>query len=160
MPCVFIVRWFCFADGLCLRLFDGLRSNAIPISNGSNGCWPVWFCGGVSGKSSRANFQGDGERFSLSLEERAGVRTVVSTNFVFWGRNGKTDLCFTLALTCVLSPPSSLRFDAIAPKPKATADGERILASMVQVVRLTVRQIRADAVWRRWPNEAGGGSIQ
>ena len=27
------------------------------------------------------------------------MRTVVSTNFVFWGRNGKTDLCYTLALT-------------------------------------------------------------
>jgi hypothetical protein len=52
----------------------------------------------------RADFQGDGERFSLSLEERAGVRTVVSTNFVFGGRNGKTDLYFTPALTCVLSP--------------------------------------------------------
>src|ERR1039457_5840344 len=88
----------------------------------------------LPGKSRRANFQVDGERFSLSSEERAGVRTVVSTNFVFWGRNGKTDLCFTLALTCVLSPPSSLRFDAIAPKPKATADGERILAITVSVV--------------------------
>ena len=58
----------------------------------------------MAGKSRRANFQGDGEWFSLSSEERAGVRTVVSTNFVFWGWNGKTDLCFTPALTCVLSP--------------------------------------------------------
>jgi uncharacterized protein YycO len=36
--------------------------------------------------------------------------------------------------TCVLSPPSSLRFDAIAPKPKATADGERILTITVSVI--------------------------
>jgi hypothetical protein len=53
------------------------------------------------------------------------VRTVVSTNFVFWGRNGKIDLCFTLALTYVLSP------------------GERILAITIIVIRLTVRQIPA-----------------
>jgi hypothetical protein len=29
-----------------------------------------------------ANFQGDGEGFSLSSEERAGVRTVVLSNFL------------------------------------------------------------------------------
>jgi len=36
-----------------------------------------WFGGWLSGKSSRANFQADGERFSLSSEERAGVRSSV-----------------------------------------------------------------------------------
>jgi hypothetical protein len=35
------------------------------------------------------------------------------------------ELVFTLALTPALFPPSSLRFDAIAPKPKVEADGER-----------------------------------
>jgi hypothetical protein len=35
------------------------------------------------------------------------------------------ELVFMLALTPALSPPSSLRFDAIAPKPKVEADGER-----------------------------------
>ena len=35
------------------------------------------FLGSPSGKSRRANFQGDCERFPLSSEERAGVRTVV-----------------------------------------------------------------------------------
>ena len=56
---------------------------------------------------------------------------VVSTNFVFGGRNGKTDLCFTLALTCVLSP------------------GERILAIMVSVIRLVVWQIQSREFSRR-----------
>jgi hypothetical protein len=31
-----------------------------------------WFCGRPFGKSSRANFQGDGERFSFSLGRRPG----------------------------------------------------------------------------------------
>ena len=52
---------------------------------------------------------------------------------------------FTFALTPALSPPSSLRFDAIAPKPKANADrrGRIIRRGLNQamcwvVVRLTV----------------------
>jgi hypothetical protein len=36
-----------------------------------------WFCGSASGKSSRTNFQRGGERFPLSSEERAGVRSSV-----------------------------------------------------------------------------------
>jgi len=32
---------------------------------------------------------------------------------------------FTLALNLTFSPPSSLRFDAIAPEPKAKADRRR-----------------------------------
>jgi hypothetical protein len=50
----------------------------------------------------------------------------------------------TSALTPALSPPSSLRFDAIAPKPKAKADGRggivrRVLSNALSsvVVRLT-----------------------
>jgi hypothetical protein len=70
------------------------------------------------------------------------VRTVVSTNFVFGGRNGKTNFVFHAR-------------PHLCPLPR-----KRILASMVQVVRLTVRQIRADAVWQRWLDEAGGGTIQ
>jgi len=51
---------------------------------------------------------------------------------------------FTFALTPALSPPSSLRFDAIAPKPKAKADRRgRIIRRVLShamcrvVVRLT-----------------------
>jgi hypothetical protein len=34
-------------------------------------------------------------------------------------------ICFSSALNPAFSPPSSLRFDAIAPKPKAKADRRR-----------------------------------
>jgi hypothetical protein len=40
-----------------------------------------WFIGRPFGKFRRPNYQVDGEQFTLSLEERAGVRTVVKSNF-------------------------------------------------------------------------------
>jgi len=55
-----------------------------------------WFCGSAHGQSSRTNFQGDGERFSLSSEERAGVRSSVQlicpVHFSFF----RQAICFKL----------------------------------------------------------------
>ncbi len=48
---------------------------------------------------------------------------------------------FTLALNLTFSPPSSLRYDAIAPKPKAKADRRRNSRRPVLVLRMIVRPI-------------------
>jgi hypothetical protein len=52
------------------------------------GCF--WFCGSASGRSSRTNFQRGSERFPLSLEEKAGVRSSVqlicTVHFSFFWR--------------------------------------------------------------------------
>jgi hypothetical protein len=46
----------------------------------------------------------------------------------------------TPALILTFSPPSSLRFDAIAPKPKAKADRRRNSHCPSFISRMTVRQ--------------------
>jgi hypothetical protein len=45
----------------------------------------------------------------------------------------------TLALILTFSPPSSLRYDAIAPKPKAKADRRRNSGSQVFVLRMPIQ---------------------
>ena len=49
----------------------------------------------------------------------------------------------------ILSPPSSLRFDAIAPKPKAKADRRGNGCWPVLVLRMTVRQNQSHECSRR-----------
>jgi hypothetical protein len=51
------------------------------------------------------------------------------------------NMVFQLALTLTLSPPSSLRFDAIAPKPKAKADGRGNSQRLASDLRMMVRPI-------------------
>jgi len=55
-----------------------------------------WFCGSASCESSHINFQESGERFPLSSEERAGVRSSVQLicpiHFSFFRRA----ICFKL----------------------------------------------------------------